>query len=83
MMSLFERLRRQPGCIMVVNFLVLMAVYMLSRWFFYYINIASFPDVTWQEMMTIWTRTVVIKIRIWDAFLIRIDRLSYMWGDCG
>ena len=29
-----------------------------------------------QEMMTIWTRTVVIKIRIWDAFLIRIDRLS-------
>ncbi len=53
MKHLIERLRRQPGCIMAVNFLILMVVYMLSRWFFYYINISSFQDVTWKEMMTI------------------------------
>jgi len=45
-----------------------------------------FGRLSWQprqEMMTIWTRTVMIKIRLWDAFLIRIDRLSYVWGGCG
>ena len=38
---------------MAVNFLLLMVVYMLSRWFFYYMNISNFPDVTFHDMMTI------------------------------
>ena len=38
---------------MAVNFLLLMVVYMLSRWFFYYMNISNFPDVTIHDMMTI------------------------------
>lgn len=52
MKKLFEQLRLQPGFIMAVNFLILMAVYMLSRWFFYYMNINSFQDVTFSDMMT-------------------------------
>lgn len=38
---------------MAVNFLLLMIVYMLSRWVFYYMNISNFPDVTFHDMMTI------------------------------
>ena len=38
---------------MVVNFLLLMVVYMLSRWVFFYMNKNSFPDVTFEDMMTI------------------------------
>lgn len=53
MSIVFERLRKQPCFIMTVNFLVLMVIYMLSRWFFYYMNISSFQDVTFKEMMTI------------------------------
>ena len=49
----FEAIRRQPGFIMVVNFLLLMVIYMLSRWVFYFMNINSFQDVTFSEMMTI------------------------------
>ena len=52
MKNLFKTLRKQPGFIMAVNFLILMAVYMLSRWFFYYMNINSFQDVTFSDMMT-------------------------------
>ena len=46
-------IRKQPGFIMVVNFLLLMVVYMLSRWVFFYMNKSSFPDVTFEDMMTI------------------------------
>jgi len=46
-------IRKQPGFIMAVNFLLLMIVYMLSRWVFYYMNISNFPDVTFHDMMTI------------------------------
>lgn len=52
MRNMFKTLRKQPGFIMAVNFLILMAVYMLSRWFFYYMNINSFQDVTFSDMMT-------------------------------
>ena len=45
-------LRKQPGFIMLVNMVLLMAIYMLSRWFFFYMNRATFHDVTWSEMMT-------------------------------
>ena len=38
---------------MVVNFLLLIVVYMLSRWVFFYMNKSSFPDVTFEDMMTI------------------------------
>ncbi|MBP3738387.1 MAG: sulfatase-like hydrolase/transferase [Muribaculaceae bacterium] len=51
--SLLANLKKQPGFIMLVNFLVMMAIYMLSRWFFYYMNINSFKDVTLSEMMSI------------------------------
>lgn len=53
MKSLLHLLKKQPGFVMAVNFLILLAVYMLSRWFFYYMNINSFQDVTFSEMMTI------------------------------
>ena len=48
-----ETIRKQPGFIMVVNFLLLIVVYMLSRWVFFYMNKSSFPDVTFEDMMTI------------------------------
>ena len=51
--SLLANIKKQPGFIMLVNFLVMMAIYMLSRWFFYYMNINSFKDVTLSEMMSI------------------------------
>lgn len=49
----FGMIRKQPGWIMVVNFILLMVIYMLSRWVFYYMNLGSFHDVTFNEMMTI------------------------------
>lgn len=51
MNTLFKLVKRQPGFAMVVNMLVLMAVYMLSRWFFYYMNLGSFTDVKMADMM--------------------------------
>jgi len=49
----FAKIRRQPGIVMSANFLLLMIIYMLSRWFFYYMNINTFQDITFKEMMTI------------------------------
>ncbi|MCR4766324.1 MAG: hypothetical protein K5856_09165, partial [Bacteroidaceae bacterium] len=46
-------IRKQPGFTMAVNFLILMVIYMLSRWVFYYMNIGSFHDVSINEMMII------------------------------
>ena len=51
MSSILKYLKRQPGFAMVVNVLVLMAVYMLSRWVFYYMNVGNFPDVRMADMM--------------------------------
>ena len=51
MNTIMKRLKSQPGFAMVINMLVLMAVYMLSRWVFYYMNIGSFPDVKFADMM--------------------------------
>ena len=48
-----KRLKYQPGFIMAVNFLILMVIYMLTRWVFYYMNSDSFQDVTFSDMMTI------------------------------
>lgn len=48
-----ETIRKQPGFVMAVNFLLLMAIYMLSRWVFFYMNKSSFSDVTFHDMMTI------------------------------
>lgn len=48
----FGLLRRQPGFIMAVNFLIIMAVYMLTRWVFYYMNSDTFQGVTFGDMMT-------------------------------
>ena len=48
----FKSLKKQPGFVMAVNFLILMAVYMLSRWFFFYVNHNSFQDVTLRDLFT-------------------------------
>lgn len=53
MKSFFAQIRKEPGFIMAVNFVILMVIYMLSRWFFYYMNINSFQDVTFSDMMAI------------------------------
>ena len=53
MKSFFAQIRKEPGFIMAVNFVILMVIYMLSRWFFYYMNISSFQDVTFSDMMAI------------------------------
>ena len=48
----FQMIRREPGFVMVVNLLIMMAIYMLTRWVFYYMNIQYFPDVSFSDMMT-------------------------------
>lgn len=53
MKSFFAQIRKEPGFIMAVNFVILMVIYMLSRWFFYYMNINSFQDVTFSDMLAI------------------------------
>ncbi len=35
------------------NILLMMAIYMLSRFVFYWVNISFFPDITFSEMLTI------------------------------
>ncbi|MBR6249355.1 MAG: LTA synthase family protein [Muribaculaceae bacterium] len=50
--NIFKRIKQQPGFVMAVNFLIMMAIYMLCRWFFYYVNRSSFQDVTFGELMT-------------------------------
>lgn len=47
-----RNLLRQPVMIMAVNFAFAMVLYMAERWFFYWINISSFQDVTFADMMT-------------------------------
>lgn len=37
---------------MAVNFLIMLAIYMISRWVFYYANARFFPDVTFGDMLT-------------------------------
>ena len=49
----FKSLRKQPAVVMAVNFVFMLVVYMLSRWFFYYMNLHHFQDMTFAEMMTI------------------------------
>ena len=43
---------KEPGFIMAVNFLIMLAIYMISRWVFYYANARFFPDVTFGDMLT-------------------------------
>lgn len=50
--STLKEMWSQPGFIMAVNFLLMLVVYMLSRWVFFYLNIDSFPDVTLDDMLT-------------------------------
>jgi len=42
---------RQPAVIMLVNYAVAMALYMVARWFFYWMNLDGFQDVTFSDMM--------------------------------
>jgi phosphoglycerol transferase MdoB-like AlkP superfamily enzyme len=43
-------LKKQPGFIMIVNMLIVMAVYMLSRWFFYTVNLSHFQETTFADL---------------------------------
>lgn len=52
MRNWFDKIRKEPGFVMVVNMLIMMAIYMLTRWVFYYMNIQYFPDVSFGDMMT-------------------------------
>lgn len=46
-----KQLIKEPGFIMAVNFVLMIAIYMIMRWVFYYMNIKHFPDVTLSDMM--------------------------------
>ena len=48
-----EGFRKQPVVIMAVNFAFAMLLYMAERWFFFWMNHATFQDVTFSDMMTI------------------------------
>lgn len=50
--SIFQNLRRQPGVVMAVNFVVMVVIYMIMRWLFYYMNSQHFQDVTMSDMLT-------------------------------
>ena len=68
MRNKLERLNQQPAWVMIVNFFMVMIIYMLSRWFFYYMNRGTFQDVTFSEMMTI----------SWGG--LRFDLCALWWG---
>lgn len=53
MRDLFGQLRRQPGFIMAANFVMMLVVYMVTRWVFYAMNSATFGPLTFDEVMTI------------------------------
>ncbi len=57
---------------MAVNFLLLLVVYMLSRWMFYYANIGSFQDVTMGDMMTM----------SWGGLRFDVSALCYLNALC-
>ncbi|MCQ2251479.1 MAG: sulfatase-like hydrolase/transferase [Bacteroidales bacterium] len=42
---------RQPALIMLANFATAMVLYTLARWFFYFMNLDGFQDVTFSDMM--------------------------------
>lgn len=44
---------KQPGFIMTVNMLMMMAVYMASRWFFYAMNLSHFQETDFSDMLGI------------------------------
>ena len=46
-----KQLIKEPGFIMAVNFVLMMAIYMIMRWLFYYMNVQHFQDVTMSDMM--------------------------------
>lgn len=52
-MNTWRKIREQPAFIMTVNFMMMMVIYTLSRWFFYYINIDIYPDVSIHDMIII------------------------------
>ena len=72
MKTFFEQLRKQPGVIMAVNMLVMLVIYMLMRWMFYWMNIDSFQDVTFKDMMTI----------SWGGMRFDLSALCYLNAIC-
>ena len=53
MKTIFNALKQQPGWVMLVNFAILMVVYMLMRWIFYYVYADTFSEVSLRDMLTI------------------------------
>lgn len=58
--------------IMVVNLLLMMVIYMLMRWVFYWMNMATYPDVTLSEMMTM----------SWGGLRFDLSALCYLNAVC-
>ena len=52
MRNIIGQLKKQPGIVMAINFVILMIVYMIMRWLFYYMNIRYFQDVTHSDLFT-------------------------------
>lgn len=48
----FDRFRKEPGFVMAVNFIVMLIIYMITRWFFFYMNSHHFQGVTFADMLT-------------------------------
>ena len=46
-------MNKQPAFVMAVNFAFAMLLYMAERWFFFWMNHATYEDVTFSDMMTI------------------------------
>lgn len=49
----FKKLKKEPGFVMTVNFAILLVVYMITRWFFYYMNAQHFQGVTYADVATL------------------------------
>ncbi len=68
----FDILRREPGCVMAVNFLLMMVIYMLMRWLFYYMNMRHFANVTFNDMM----------LMSWGGLRFDLSALCYLNSLC-
>lgn len=72
MKSLFSRLKTQPAVIMAINLAMMMVIYMLMRWFFYYMNKGSFQDVTTADLL----------LMSWGGLRFDLSALCYLNALC-
>ena len=67
-----KQLIKEPGFIMAVNFVLMMAIYMLMRWLFYYMNMRHFANVTFNDMM----------LMSWGGLRFDLSALCYLNSLC-